>query len=146
MKAIPFARPAFRASLALAALVTAACPSPFGVDTERRRAVIELGDEAPEVEVPATAAAGAPFTVKITSYGGGCIRAGRTEVSVSGSVATVEPYQIIEKREICTADLRIEVNTASIRFDTPGPAKVVFRGLNDAANEVITVERTVQVQ
>jgi hypothetical protein len=146
MKAFSFARPALRASLALAALVAAACPSPFSADTERRRAIIVLGDAAPEVEVPATATVGAPFTVKVTSYGGGCVRADRTEVGVSGSVATVEPYQVIEKGRACTADLRTDVNIASIRFDTPGTAKVVFRGLNNAANEVITVERTVQVQ
>lgn len=146
MKAIPFVRPAFRASLALLALTAAACPSPFGPDTERRLAVIELGDEAPRVEVPATATAGTPFQVRVTSYGGGCIRAGRTEVRVSGSTATVEPYQIITKHDVCTADLRIDVNTASVRFDAPGTATVVVRGLNDAANQVITVERTVRVQ
>lgn len=145
MKAFPFVRPAVRAPLALAALAAAACTSPFG-STERRLAVIELGDGAPQVEAPATATAGTPFEVRITSYGGGCIRAARTQVRLGASTATVEPYQIIEHGRACTADLRTDVNTATVRFDTPGTAKVVFRGLNDAADEVITVERTVQVQ
>lgn len=145
MKALSSVRPALQASLALAALAAAACPSPFG-STERRLAVIELGDDPPEVVVPATATAGTPFEVRVTSYGGGCISAAPTRVSVSGSTATVEPYQVITRGRACTADFRTDVNVATVRFNAPGTARVIVRGLNDAADQVVTVERTVQVQ
>jgi hypothetical protein len=150
MKVFSFARPAFRASLALAALAAAACTSPSGADTELRPAIIEFTQGDPvRVEVPATAAAGTPFEVRVTSYGGGCISQGPTEVSVSGSTALVEPFQVAPAEDedvVCTQELRIFVNTASVTFAAPGAAKVVVRGYSSISRRVIDVERTVQVQ
>jgi hypothetical protein len=149
MKVLSFARPALRASLALAALVGAACPSPFGADKELRPAIIEFTDSEPvRVVVPATAAAGTPFEVRVISYGGGCITRGPTEVSVSGSTALVEPFQTgpADDDVVCTQELRIFENTASVAFAAPGAAKVVVRGYSSISRRIITVERTVQVQ
>ena len=149
MKVPSFVRPAFRASLALAALVAAACPSASGADKELRPAIIEFTDADPvRVVVPATAAAGTPFEVRVTTYGGGCISQGPTEVSVSGSTALVEPLQVgpAEDDVVCTQELRVFVNTASVAFAAPGAAKVVVRGYSSISRRIITVERTVQVQ
>lgn len=149
MKASSFVRPAFRASLALLALATAACPSAFGPDRERRPAVIELSPGDPvKVVVPATVTAGTPFEVRVTTYGGGCHGRGPTEVSVSGSVALVEPFQLVPADDdlVCTMELRIEENVGTVRFDQPGTARVVVRGYSSVSRQVIDVERTVRVQ
>lgn len=149
MKVVSFVRPAFRASLALVALATAACPAATDPDRELRPAIIEFTEtDSVKVVVPATATAGTPFEVRVTSYGGGCVGRGPTEVSVSGSTALVEPFQLVVTDEdlVCTMELRIDVNTAMVRFDTPGAAKVRIRGYSTLSDDLITVERTVQVQ
>lgn len=150
MKVSSFVRPAFRASMALTALVTAACPpSPVEPPRGPQPAIIELSEGDPvRVELPATATAGAPFDVRVTSYGGGCRAKGPTTVSVSGSTALVEPIQLVPVEDglVCTMELRIDQNTASVRFDAPGAARVVVRGYSSVSRQMITVERTVQVR
>lgn len=130
-------------------LALAGCKGLLGTDHVRRPAVIEFTEVDPvEVEVPATATRGVPFEVAITTYGGGCVRQGDTQVEVSGLTATVEPYELVGVDEdvVCTLELRTFRNVAQVRFDQAGTARIRFRGVSRMANDIITVERTVAVQ
>ncbi|HEU4454379.1 MAG TPA: hypothetical protein VFR81_15025 [Longimicrobium sp.] len=142
MKRIPFA------SLALLSLA-AGCSGITGPEYARRLALIELSDhDGVVVEAPATATRGVGFEVAITTYGGGCVEQGDTDVEVGGLTATVEPYQLVVADEdaVCTQELRTFRNVAQVRFETAGTARIRFRGISAPSNDTITVERTVVVQ
>jgi len=133
----------------LVLLALAGCEGLTGPDHERRLAVIEFTESDPvEVEAPATATRGVAFEVAITTYGGGCVGQGDTDVEVSGLTATVEPYQLVVADEdvVCTQELRTYRNAAQVRFDQAGTGRIRFRGISRTAGGTITVERTVVVQ
>lgn len=117
-------------------------------DRERVVGTISFYQDPVKVEVPKTATRGTPFDVKVTTYGGGCISQGDTEVEVQGAGAVVTPYDV-EVRDpelVCTLELRTFVHVASVRFDAPGPAVVTVRGVREPEGDVVTVQKTVTVQ
>ncbi len=86
-----------------------------------------LGDSGipPEIELPDTFVVGAPALVSVSTLGSGsCTRVARTDVSVSGSLATGTPVDEYRTEGACTADLRRFVHTAPVRFQSAGPASV----------------------
>ncbi|TVR60216.1 MAG: hypothetical protein EA422_14185 [Gemmatimonadales bacterium] len=140
-------------------LLLASCSSPVelvGPDDEGRvlGAIEHYGDPA-RIEVPSHVSAGEPFTVTVTTYGGGCVSQGEVEVSLSGRQATVSPYDYdvradrrvtLPPNTICTAVLQHFTHEAELRFDHAGPARVTIRGQRRPSGEVISVNRTVLVQ
>jgi len=52
--------------------------------------IVETGDTA-RITIPDTAVANQPFTVTLSTYGGGCTSKGDTEVEIDGLNATVTP-------------------------------------------------------
>jgi hypothetical protein len=133
----------------LVLLALAGCKGLLGPDYVSRLAVIEFTEsDSVVVEVPATVTRGVVFEVAITTYGGGCVRQGDTQVEVSGLTANVEPYQLVVADEdvICTQELRTFRNVAQLRFNQAGTGRIRFHGLSRIAGDTITVERTVVVQ
>ena len=140
---------AVRGCAVLLALAAAGCASLL-LPEEKERVIATIshyGDPA-RVEVPDVVTRGVAFEVAVTTYGGGCILQGDTEVAVQGASAVVTPYDI-ELRPLeggCTDDLRFYKHVGSVRFDSPGQAEVTVRGVRKPEGEVITVRKTVTVQ
>ena len=119
------------AAAALAAALAACTGSPVGDDPgERRVGILRLyrTDPPSALVAPDTVRAGVDFQVGATTLGGGCERAGETEVQVSGGVAVVTPYDYTARAGACHDILLYLPHAATLRFSTPGEAVVRVRG------------------
>lgn len=140
------------------AMALAACDAGGGAAREaqapreppREPGVIEFYSETARVELPGAVRAGEPFTVVVTTYGNGCVSPADTEVRVRGRVAEVTPYDHDQARApggaACTDQLNVFPHRATVRFDTPGPARVRVHGRREPGSEAVTVERPVVVR
>lgn len=100
------------------------------------------GGTPPPITLPATVKRGVSFDATVTTYGSSsCTRADGAEVQVRGLIAEVTPYDLTNRRGICTADLRAFPRTVSLRFDEAGEATVRVNGRSGARHEArITVQ------
>ena len=157
---------AMRVSILLTAVLLSGCTSSTGPDggdlvrevrehpdgtvTELRIGAIEHYGDPVRVEVPESVQRNQDFTVKVTTYGGGCITKGTTEVKVEGRLALITPYDWVVTRLppnwACTLDLRLLEHTATLRFSEPGTAQIQIRGRKAPSDETVTVKRSVQVR
>ncbi|HEV2736033.1 MAG TPA: hypothetical protein VGV85_14395 [Longimicrobiaceae bacterium] len=137
------------------AVVLAACTAlPSGQEPEERRVgIIRLYQTDPPgvLVVPDTVRAGVDFQVAATTLGGGCERAGETEVAVSGGLATLTPYDYTRRAEACADILRHLPHTATLRFASPGQAVVLLQGRRVGADTPqggvsVTIEKRVVVR
>lgn len=116
----------------------------------RRVATIRGYGEAAVVTVPATARAGEPVVVGVTTYGGGCVREDTTVTTVVGVRADVVPYQLVytpRANEACTLELRINARQVRLTFGTPGPAQVVVTGrVAGPGDSLVRIVRAIDVR
>lgn len=133
-------------SIALLGCAVASDPRPT---LERRVGVLSIGG-APSVTVPSAGAVGVPISVMVITWGGGCVRQGPTEASVTALTAEVTPYDSVYVKlppnMACTADLRTYTHTATVAFAAAGAAVVRVHGWSEPAKAMIVVERTIQVR
>lgn len=129
----------------------AACGEPAGEEVvwELQPAMISFyGDSS--IHVPDTASVGAPLLVRVTSYGGGCVRGGITRTTTQGLVAIVEPLDSVVVRQPpnrdCTLELGEYVHSATVQFGVTGTAAVRILGRHNGSTQVFTSERAVQVR
>lgn len=142
------------AACALAVVLAACTAPPSGQEPEDRNpGILRLYQTDPPnaLVVPDTVPAGVEFQLAATTLGGGCERAGETEVDVRGSVATVTPYDYTARAEACPDILRLLPHTAVLRFGTPGEAVVRLQGRRIGPDTPrggvsITVEKRVLVR
>jgi hypothetical protein len=139
----------------LCATALAACdavgPSDGGGDDDlvRRPSVLALDGDSARLGLPDTVAVGASVVATVRSYGGGCIRAGETEVAVDGLAADVRPFDyfpVPSPTRVCTADLRIIEHPATLRFARAGRAVVRVHGRRDGGDTPLVVQRTLVVR
>ena len=110
----------------LGVVATAACGS---LGPDEVRFLGKILDPEPVVKVPDTVSVSMPFNVSIETGGGGCIRAGETEVEVVGNRATVTPYDYGPAGDPpCIANVVQIVHSATVTFDGAGKGTIVFRG------------------
>lgn len=114
-------------------LLLAACSGVTGPEPGSRRVVgvIDIGSRVPgSLAVPDTVAAGAQFTVTVTTFGSSsCTRADGAEVEVRGLVAEIVPYdREATGARVCTDDLRPFPRKVTVSFAGPGQATVRVRG------------------
>ena len=129
-------------------------PAPSAAPDEREiTAIIDYYDDGSTgvISAPATVRAGQTFQVTITTFGGGCERAGGTRVSVQGSVATISVYDftVAGPAVSCTAMLKRLPRTVDLRFDAAGAATIRVEGLrvgSEATGAPKTLEQSVTVQ
>ena len=131
-------------------LAGAACSSTTEPPGEERRPGLILGFSHgdPQVVMPDTVQAGTEFTVQVTTYGNGCYRKGETEVAVSGSVATVTPWDYVDLGAGACPDLLLTfVHEATVQFSQAGSASVVIVGRSGGSmgEEPVEVTREVVV-
>jgi hypothetical protein len=99
--------------------------------------VLALDGDSARLGLPDTVAVGASVVATVRSYGGGCIRAGETEVAVDGLAADVRPFDyfpVPSPTRVCTADLRIIEHPATLRFARAGRAVVRVHGRRDGGD------------
>ena len=138
-------------SLLLAAALTlaAGCGITYAdFDSEPRPGVIDLGaPDAPQVVVPQEVRAGVPFTVRVTTFGGGCVDKGFTEVTAGAGEADVRPYDFhpTDENAVCTRELRSHLHEATVRLEQPGTGTVRVHGVRMRDNEPVTVARTITI-
>ena len=81
------------------------------------------------IAVPDTVSVGIPFTVSVTTGGGGCHRIGETLVDIVGNTATIRLYDYDRgSKAICTLILIGFEHIAQVTFDARGAATVVIHG------------------
>lgn len=134
---------------ALAALVlgVAGCELVTGLDGGPRLAYITgYDDDDPHVTVPATAQAGLAFTVRVRTYGGGCVSQGNTHVFLESATATIMPYDRHSGAEACTQELELFEHAVDLTFDEPGIAHVTVRGREGGSDDTVTFTYEVEVQ
>lgn len=140
-----------RSSLLLTVALTlaAGCGITYpDVSSEPRPAVIDPGaPDAPQVVVPQEARVGVPFTVRVTTYGDGCVDKGFTEVAAGPSEADVRPYDFhpTDQNAACTRELRSHLHEASVRLEQPGTGTVRVHGRRMSDGEPVVVTRTVTI-
>lgn len=128
--------------LAVVAVLLAGCELVTGVGEARFMGLIGFPDDL-EIDVPATVRAGEDFTVTVRTLGAdGCWRRDRTEVSVSGLVATVTPWDVDRRhRETACTLATVEItHTATVRFEQTGEGRVDIRGRDGTAERGVVVE------
>ena len=110
----------------LGVVATAACGS---TGPDEVRFLGRILDSEPVVEVPETVSVSMPFNVSIETVGGGCTRAGETEVEVVGNTATISPYDYGPVGDPpCLAFVAPIVHSAAVTFAAVGEGTIVFRG------------------
>jgi hypothetical protein len=117
--------------------------------TVRRLARLRFGSDPLVVEVPATARAGEPVEIHVTTYGGGCIREDTTVASVAGLDAEVVPYQLVyvtRPDEFCALVLRVTRRSVHLTFSTAGRARVRVIGRQAPGDSLIVVTRGLIVE
>ena len=83
------------------------------------------------ITAPERVRAGEEFQVTITTFGGGCERAGEAEVSMAGNTADVEVYDytVAGPAVTCTAELKRMPRTVTLSFPTPGEGLIRVTGI-----------------
>ena len=130
------------------ALTTGCAPSTEpGARTERRPALLSFYSDSAQVTLPDTAKRLQPITVTITSYGGGCISQGETDVAVSDLQAEIRPYryEVVGPGVICTLELRVFEHVATLQFAKSGTATVRVLGERQPGTDAIEVDRLIAV-
>jgi hypothetical protein len=99
------------------------------------------------VTAPDTAKRLQPITVTITSYGGGCISQGETDVAISDLQAEIRPYryEVVGPDVVCTLELRVFEHVATLQFAKLGTATIRVLGERQPGTEAIEVHRLVVV-
>lgn len=124
------------------------CAWPTGVGEERRVATISYYGDPVRIELPTTVSRGENFTVRVTTYGGGCIRKGNMVVELAASAAELTTYDHEVSHTmggVCTDDLRLYEHTATMRFHNPGTARITVHGVERPSGKMISVERMLLV-
>ena len=122
-----------------------ACSSPFEQRSERVIGILDAGAGPFPLSLPDTAHAGVPFTITVTTFGGGCDQADGADVRASDLSVDVTPYDRLPAAgTICVAILRTLPRPVPLTFGTTGTAVVRVHGRGP--NGAVTVQGTVEVR
>lgn len=128
-----------------------ACDSATSPEEVRELGIVSFhGDERGVIVVPESVSARESFTITVRTFGGGCTRAGDTEVEQSGNTVTASPFDITLQgpEVVCPAVLMRLDHEVSLHFDAPGQARILVRGrkvASDVPETIITLEKRVEV-
>jgi hypothetical protein len=107
---------------------------------DRLVGILAERDGATDVAVPDTVASGVPFVVSVKTVGGACVRKDETELELSGSTATVTPYDryAIPRPGLgCLPTATAFDHATTVTFMTSGDASVVIRGREEGTNTIL---------
>jgi uncharacterized Zn-binding protein involved in type VI secretion len=114
--------------LAVAAVAALQGCGILGLGEQEQPGVIQYHGDTTVVYLPALVSVDSAFAVRLHTFGGGCVTAGRTAVEIDGRTATIRPIDMDSGADICTDELRFLQHEAQVRFLAPGPATVVVQG------------------
>ena len=140
------------AVLAVAAVIWACKAGSFEDPFELQRVVgnlLSLNDDPPGLTVPDSAPAGAPFTATVYTTGGGCVlQSAGQDVSVSGLVAEIVPYDLLRRRRqgetLCSDVQKFFGRTVELVFTETGAATVRVRAAT-GEDSLSSIERQVRI-
>lgn len=124
-------------------------PLPLPGASALRVGVVRLPHDSFLVEAPSAATAGQPFTVAVTTYGGGCIGEDTTLVDGTDHRADIVPYQRVYQpsgNSACTLELRVTRRQVQVVISQAGQATVRFIGRASPRDSLISAERSVSIR
>jgi uncharacterized Zn-binding protein involved in type VI secretion len=130
-------------------LACAACADVVGSGSSKRViGTISFYQDAVRITAPESVQRGEPFEVTVSTYGGGCIIEGDTQLVIEGRTATITPYDIdtTARFQACTAELRIHAHIVHLTFATAGAVDVVVVGVRKPEGGLVTVRHTVVIE
>lgn len=135
----------------LAGFVLVGCTSQ-SPESESPALIVFYNDTA-RLTIPDTIHAGASFSIRVDTFGGGCIYGvSRAGVVVTDGLIEIHPYNQVRISEVCTDDLRILTHVAAVTIESPGTTllRVIgeqkpFQGLGTRSGPV-QLERTLVVR
>ncbi len=136
----------------IAAALAVSCSNPEAVTGQGRellRGAIEFFGDPVEITAPDAVTAGTPFTVTVTTYGGGCVGLGETRVTVSGLTVVIEPFDWVTQPQpgaACTDQLIRFRHLATVEIVVRGTATLRVRGRREPGGELLEVERSIVVR
>jgi hypothetical protein len=98
-----------------------------------------------DFSVPDSVRAGEPFVATLITGGGGCHAKGDTDVFVEGNTALILPYDRLHRADICLTILLRFDHSVTLRFDTPGEARVIARVLDLRSGAQLELTELVEV-
>jgi len=125
------------------ALLAAACGGEAD-DFVVRPGIVEFYDMI-EIEVPSAVPVGTAFTVRITTFGGGCESFEDTTVGLVPHGAIVTPRDRSHIVEACTTPLLRFAHEASLTFSDPGSKTVVIHGRRVGSEAGIRVDEEIEI-
>lgn len=121
--------------LTLTTCFIAACAGLPSVDSNRAPAVIVFFGDTSTIASPDTVEVGAPFTVRVTTFGGGCVRStAGADVTGGDGVIEIRPYNHDTGGPICTSDLMFLTHEVDVRATAAGPLVIRVIGTRREAN------------
>jgi len=119
-----------------------------GLDSVVRPATLAFYGDQDSVALPDTAFAGQPFTVRVRSYGGGCVSKDQTFSGVSGRSAYIRPFvrEPAPGADVaCPAILLTFSHDVELVFEETGQATIRVYGLREPERTPYSITRTVHV-
>lgn len=136
-------------TLSAVLIVSSSCSDPSTpITSDRLPGIFASPSSSPALAAPDTVAVNVPFSVTVTTAGGGCTLMGETETSVTGLTAEIRPfdYYVVQTAHVaCTADFAYLPHKAAITLVQTGRATLRAYG-RTASNEAVVLERTVVVR
>ncbi len=94
-------------------------------------ALVRFAEQDAAVALPDTVAAGATFTLAVTTFGGGCVREVRAPtVRAADTLAVVALFHHDTGAEICTDDLKLLEHRVALQARGRGRMVVQIQGAN----------------
>ncbi len=136
------------AALAVAGAIACGDGLDAGPTDVLRPAVIEFFDQPVLINLPGQAAAGQPVVLEVVSFGNGCVRLGETRVTERASGFLVEPFdfETVGIDVVCAEILNSITHAVSLTFPSAGTFTVEIRGGRQPEGDLVSFERTVDVQ
>jgi len=136
--------------LSVVTLVACSATEPPAGGPERVRgpAILLFYGDTSSVSLPVSSHVGVPFSLTVTSFGGGCIAHGGVEFTLRGLDAEVQPYRYdvrLPPNMACTRELRVFHDTVSLEFDEPGDATVRAVGIRRPGDTPYIIEHHLTV-
>ena len=133
--------------IALLALSSRCGPTePEGL--ERQPGTLEFYGDSARIHVPDSVTAGTAFEVRVTTYGGGCMQKGETDVYVRGRIAEIRPYDYepTGRGRVCPDILVLYNHTVLLTFSEPGEGIIRIYGWKEPEKTFLTVTRSTIVR
>jgi hypothetical protein len=137
--------PARAFALGLVAAIAIGCRSP--AEQTSRRVVAAIANGSPgtaPLVLPDTVRVGVPFLVTVTTFGGACDQPDGADISTSGLLADVTPYDLLPPPEtVCIAVLRASPRSMTLTLAVPGTGVVRVHGRRLGGGDVTLVGQVV---